>query len=57
MNTNQPISFIRELCKHKSEAEIFQAEGRFREYLLLVKRICERKAQEQSLQDIDQLKE
>jgi hypothetical protein len=36
------IPFVRELCKHKSEEEIREAEENFRDYLLLVKRICER---------------
>lgn len=38
----KPIPFIRELCKHKTEAEILEAEENFRRYLLLVKRMCER---------------
>jgi len=37
-----PIPFIRELCKHKTEEEIIEAEENFRRYLLLIKRICER---------------
>ena len=36
------ISFIRELCKHKTEEEIQEAEENFRNYLMLVKRISER---------------
>lgn len=38
----KPIPFIRELCKHKTEAEIEEAEENFRRYLRLVKSICER---------------
>ena len=40
-NENQ-IPFIRELCKHKTEQEIQEAEENFRRYLFLIKRICER---------------
>jgi hypothetical protein len=43
----KPISFIRELCKHKTESEICEAEENFRRYLLLVKRICERLEREE----------
>ena len=49
----KPIPFIRELCKHKTEAEICEAEENFRKYLLLVKRICERLEREENLPDID----
>ena len=38
----RPIPFIRELCKHKTEVEIEEAEENFRRYLRLVKSICER---------------
>ncbi len=38
----KPIPFIRELCKHKTEAEILEAEENFRRYLRLAKSICER---------------
>lgn len=52
--TNKPILFIRELCKHKTEAEILEAEENFRRYLMLVKRICEREeAEEDAAQSID----
>jgi hypothetical protein len=44
----QPIAFIRELCKHKTEPEIVEAEENFRQYLLLVKRICERLEREEA---------
>ena len=45
-NGNQ-IPFIRELCKHKSEEEILEAEENFRKYLLLIKRICVRLEREE----------
>jgi hypothetical protein len=45
---NKPIAFIRELCKHKTEEEILEAEENFRRYLMLVKRICERLEQEEN---------
>lgn len=41
------ISFIRDLCKHKTEEEIQEAEENFRNYLLLVKRISERQELEE----------
>jgi hypothetical protein len=44
----KPIAFIRELCKHKTETEILEAEENFRQYLMLVKRMCERLEQEES---------
>lgn len=37
-----PIQFIRELCKGKNEEELFEAEENFREYLMVVKEICDR---------------
>lgn len=39
---SKPIPFIRELCKHKTEEEILEAEENFRRYLMVVKRICDR---------------
>lgn len=36
-----PIPFVRELCKHKSEDEIREAEDNFRRFLMLVKEVCE----------------
>lgn len=47
---NKPIAFIRELCKHKTEAEIQEAEENFRRYLLLVKRIADRLEDEENPQ-------
>jgi hypothetical protein len=38
----KPIQFIRELCKGKPENEILEAEDNFREYLLVIKEICDR---------------
>ncbi|MBL7821430.1 MAG: hypothetical protein JNL65_12510 [Saprospiraceae bacterium] len=47
------IQFIRELCKHRSEREILEAEFNFREYLLIVKEISDRIAREgKALADI-----
>ncbi|MBS1683204.1 MAG: hypothetical protein JSS76_00505 [Bacteroidetes bacterium] len=45
---NKPIAFIRELCKHKTEVEILEAEENFRQYLMLIKRMCERMEQDES---------
>jgi len=54
-NKNQ-IPFIRELCKLKTEEEIREAEENFRNYLLLVKEICERlEAGEPAPADIDNI--
>ena len=50
---NSQILFIRELCKHKTEEEIQEAEENFRRYLLLVKRICERLEQEDAIKNED----
>jgi hypothetical protein len=48
------IPFVRELCKHKTEAEIQEAEENSRNYLLLVKRICERlESEEDSRTSLD----
>ena len=51
----KPIQFIRDLCKDKPEMEIRDAEENFREYLLVIKEICDRKdAAEDSLSFDDQ---
>lgn len=34
--------FVRELCKDKTEEELLEAEQYFRDYLLVVKEICDR---------------
>ena len=46
--TPKPIAFVRELCKHKTEEEILEAEENYRRYLRLVKKICERLESEES---------
>lgn len=46
---HERIEFIRELCKHRTEEEILEAEENFRNYLWLIKRICERLEQEEDL--------
>ncbi len=38
---HEPIPFIRELCRDCTEEEILEAEERFREYLRIVKDICD----------------
>lgn len=38
----KPIQFIRELCQGKTEEEFLQAEENFREYLLVIKEMCDR---------------
>lgn len=42
-----PIPFIRKLCEGNSEEELVTAENNFRRYLLVVKRICERREREE----------
>lgn len=50
----KPIQFIRDLCKHRTEQEILEAEYNFREYMLVVKDICDRLVAEgKSLSDFD----
>lgn len=39
---NKSISFIREICKGKTEKELLEAEENFREYLLVIKEMCDR---------------
>jgi hypothetical protein len=43
----KPIPFIRRLCAHRTEEEILDAEERFRRYIALVVRICERMEEEE----------
>lgn len=38
----KPIQFIREICKGRTEEELQEAEQNFREYLMVVKEICDR---------------
>lgn len=49
----KPIQFIHELCNHRSEQEIQEAEYNFREYLFVIKEISDRLAGEgKTLTDI-----
>lgn len=54
-NKESKISqYVRELCKDKSETELLEAEETFREYLLIVKEICDRIEEEgKELVDFD----
>lgn len=36
------IQFIHELCKEKTEDEVFETEQNFREFLLVIKEIADR---------------
>jgi len=38
----KPIKFIRDICNGRTEEELNEAEQNFREYLLVVKEICDR---------------
>ena len=40
------IKFIREICKGKTEEELLEAEETFRDYLLVIKEMCDRKESE-----------
>lgn len=51
----KPIQFIRELCKEKTEKEILEAEENFREYLLVVKQICDRIEATNNSTDFDKI--
>lgn len=39
---SKTLQFIRELCKGKTEEEILEAEQNLKDYLLVVKEICDR---------------
>lgn len=41
------IAFIRELCKHKTDKEIVEAEDNFRSYVAVIERICRRLEEEE----------
>lgn len=40
--STKPIRFIRNLCKGKTEEELLEAADNFREYLLVIKEMCDR---------------
>lgn len=40
--TSKTLQFVRDLCKGKTEEEILEAEQNFKDYLLVVKEICDR---------------
>lgn len=43
-----PIPFIRELCAHKTEEEILEAEETFRDYLRVVRKTAKMNAYKQN---------
>lgn len=47
----RPIAFIRELCKHKTEVEILEAEAVFRKFLFVVSEICDDETEEETILD------
>jgi len=50
----KPVLFIRELCKEKTEEQIFEAELNFTEFLLVIKEIADRLESEgKTLADFD----
>ncbi len=55
-NKESKISqYIRDLCNGNTEAELLEAEENFREYLLIVKEICDRIEREgKELVDFDE---
>lgn len=44
----KPIQFIRNLCKGQTEEELLEAEENFREYLMVIKEMCDRKELEKN---------
>lgn len=50
----KPIKFIREICKGKTEEEILDAEENFREYLLVIKEMCDRMEDDKKYYNFDQ---
>lgn len=49
---NQPIPFVRELCKHKTEEEIQEAEENFREFIRYLDRQYDKmKAKQAAMRD------
>lgn len=51
----KPIQFIRELCKGKPENEVLEAEENFRNYLLVVKEICDRMELTNNSTEVDEV--
>ncbi|HZV69845.1 MAG TPA: hypothetical protein VFG10_09880 [Saprospiraceae bacterium] len=50
----EQIKFIREICKGKKEEELLEAEENFREYLLVIKGMCDRLADNTSISGFDE---
>jgi hypothetical protein len=51
-----PINFTLEICKEKTEVELLEAEENFREYLLVIKGMCNRiDREEKEATDFDDL--
>jgi hypothetical protein len=49
-------NYIRDLCKGRTEEKLLEAEETFREYLLIVKEICDRMEREgKELEDFDEV--
>lgn len=50
----EPIKFIREICKGKTEEELLEAEENFREYLLVIKGMCDRLEDNENFSGFDE---
>lgn len=50
----KPIKFIREICSGKTEEELLEAEENFREYLLVIKEMCDRLEDKENLSSFDE---
>ncbi|MFI5405270.1 MAG: hypothetical protein ACHQ1D_02020 [Nitrososphaerales archaeon] len=50
----EPIRFIREICKGKTEEELLEAEENFRDYLLVIKGMCDRLEDNVNLSGFDE---
>ena len=50
----KPIKFIREICKGKTDEEFLEAEENFREYLFVIKGICDRLEEDENLLGFDE---
>ena len=52
----KPIKFIRDICMGKTEQELLEAEENFREYLLVIKEMCDRLEGNTNLSTFDEWK-
>lgn len=48
----EPIKFIREICRGKTEEELLEAEENFRAYLLVIKEMADRLEDNENLDEL-----